>query len=70
MLAFTERGDGGHIRDHVAACVAPFAEIHTVAHWARTNGASMGNGFQELLVDQFHEPQVLSTLAFWGVIQI
>ncbi len=26
--------------------------------------------FQELLVDQLHEPQVLSTLAFWIVIQI
>ena len=40
--------------------------LHVSRHLPR----SIPWGFQELLVDQFHEPQVLSTLAFWGVIQI
>jgi hypothetical protein len=31
--------------------------------------ALLGDCFQDLLVDQFNEPQVLGTLAFWSVIQ-
>ncbi len=31
--------------------------------------AQLGDCFQDLLVDQFHEPQVLGTLAFWRVIR-
>ena len=55
-----------HQTAHTMATTFVTMSLHVSRHLPR----SIPWCFKKLLVDQFHEPQVLSTLAFWGVIQI
>jgi hypothetical protein len=71
MLTFTERGDGDRICDHDAACVMPFIDRQGIAQQCPERlPRSLPWCFQELLVDQFHEPQVLGTFTLRLIVQI